>query len=248
LNLEQPVVNYNGAPKIEDGYTRIANELLEAIIAFKFSSRQLCIMFCVIRATYGYNKKSDAISGWQIAKMCNIDRSHISKSITELIAMNVLFKHETGRQSHGFFVRELSINKYYDTWTTVAKTAPLPKQPPLQNHGLTVAKTATVTVAKREVQPLPKQPTHKDISKYNKDTKDNICNFDLFWKTYPKKVGKDLAIKTWHKKSPNINEVLRALRWQVDSEQWIKGFIPNPATYLNEGRWQDEPIDERVAF
>lgn len=246
MNLEQTIANYNGAPQIEDGYTRIANELLEAIIAFKFSSRQLCVVFCVVRATYGYNKKSDAISGWQIAKMCNIDRSHISKSITELIEMNVLNRHETGRQSHGFFVNELSINKYYDTWITVAKTAPLPKQPPLQNHSLTVAKTATVTVAKRVAQPLPKQPIHKDISKYNKDTKDSA--FFIFWQAYPKKVGKDLALKTWLKKKPNIDEILNALQWQINCDQWVKGYIPNPATYLNEGRWQDEPVTERFAF
>jgi phage replication O-like protein O len=216
-------------PQIEDGYTRIANELLEAIIGFKFSSRQLCVIFCVIRSTYGYSKKSDAISGWQVAKMTNIDRAHISKTLNELIKMNVLIRHENGRESHGFFISELSLNKYYNTWTTIAKTATVAKTAPLLK--------SVTTVALLDVQPLPKQPTHKERSK---ETKDN--DFLLFWKAYPKKVGKDLAIKTWNKKKPKVDEVLTALEWQTKTQQWKDGYIPNPATYLNEGRWQDEPV------
>ena len=174
MQLEQPIANYNGKPQTENGFTRIANELLEAIIAFNFSSRQLNVLFAVIRCTYGYNKKTDAVSGWQLAKMTNIDRSHISKTILELIQKNVLIKHESGRQSHGAFVNEISINKYYDTWITVAKTATVAKLAPLLNHGITVAESATVTVAELAFEPLPKQPTHKDITKYIKDIpKDN---------------------------------------------------------------------------
>lgn len=160
----------NCSPQIENGFTRIANELLEAILSFSFSSRQLNVIFAVIRCTYGYNKKSDAVSGYQLAAMTSIDRSHISKTLAELINLNVINRHETGRISHGIFVNEISINKNYKAWITVAKTLPVPKEQPLLNHGLTVAEIATVTVAELAIEPLPKQPTHKDITK---DIKDN---------------------------------------------------------------------------
>jgi phage replication O-like protein O len=174
MQIEQPLAGYNGSPQKENGFTPIANELLEAIISSGFSSRQLSVLFAIIRCTYGYNKKSDAVSGWQLAKMTNIDRSHISKTINELTSKNILTKHETGRLSHGIFVNELSINKYYDTWLTVDKTATVAEIAPLPFHGATVAEIATVTVAELATQPLPKQPTHKDITKDIKDsTKDN---------------------------------------------------------------------------
>ena len=71
--------------------------------------------------------------------------------------------------------------------------------------------------------------------------------FEEFWQTYPKKVGKDGALKSWLKTKPRIDDVLQALAWQKESDQWRRSdgqFIPNPATYLNQGRWQDEqPID-----
>ena len=73
--------------------------------------------------------------------------------------------------------------------------------------------------------------------------------FEMFWTGYPKKVGKDSAIKAWQKTKPIIDEVLNALQWQKQSEQWQKNggqFIPNPATYINQGRWKDEPPVEEL--
>jgi uncharacterized protein YdaU (DUF1376 family) len=74
-------------------------------------------------------------------------------------------------------------------------------------------------------------------------------NFDVFWLAYPKKAGKDAAIKSWNKLKPNVYEVINALAWQKQSEQWQKNggqYIPNPATYLNQGRWKDEPPIEEL--
>lgn len=76
-------------------------------------------------------------------------------------------------------------------------------------------------------------------------------DFEIFWQRYPKKVGKQAAITAWKKFKPRLDDVMFALSWQIESEQWTKqngSFIPNPATYLNQGRWQDEPIKQGVPF
>jgi uncharacterized protein YdaU (DUF1376 family) len=71
--------------------------------------------------------------------------------------------------------------------------------------------------------------------------------FDRFWKAYPKKVGKEAARKAFSKvKRPTetIEMITEALAWQTKSEQWVRDggqYIPNPATYLNQARWMDEP-------
>ena len=75
--------------------------------------------------------------------------------------------------------------------------------------------------------------------------------FYEFWNHYPKKVGKDAAHKAWNKKKPKVDEVIKALSWQVESTGWTKSngdFIPNPATYLNDGRWKDEPVKDGLPF
>lgn len=69
--------------------------------------------------------------------------------------------------------------------------------------------------------------------------------FAEFWEAYPKKVGKGAAERAWK----NIGEVpieqlLATLGWQKKSFDWIKDggkFIPYPATWLNQRRWEDEP-------
>lgn len=76
-------------------------------------------------------------------------------------------------------------------------------------------------------------------------------DFNSFWSSYPLKKNKDAAEKAWKKKKPPINDVLKALAWQVDSEDWTKSrgkFIPYPATYINAGGWKDEPTKARAAF
>jgi hypothetical protein len=76
--------------------------------------------------------------------------------------------------------------------------------------------------------------------------------FEEFWQAYPKKVGKDAAAKSWVKVKARIDDVLPALAWQKESDQWRRNdgqFIPNPATYLNQGRWHDEqPVIDMNPF
>ena len=68
--------------------------------------------------------------------------------------------------------------------------------------------------------------------------------FSEFWDLYPRKVGKTAAWRAWQQRAPILAAVKAALGWQVASRDWVKEsgrYIPNPATYLNQGRWQDEP-------
>ncbi len=71
-------------------------------------------------------------------------------------------------------------------------------------------------------------------------------DFELFWNAYPKKVGKDAAAKAFDKRKPDaalLAQMLAAVERQRGSEAWRKDggqFIPNPATWLNQGRWMDE--------
>ena len=71
-------------------------------------------------------------------------------------------------------------------------------------------------------------------------------DFLEFWSAYPKKIGKGAAYKIYQKlklTKKEKDEILSALKWQKKSQQWQKDngqFIPYPATYLNQRRWEDE--------
>lgn len=71
--------------------------------------------------------------------------------------------------------------------------------------------------------------------------------FTAFWFAYPRKTGKGNARKVWKKLKPSKalqQKILTALEQQKKSQQWTKDngkFIPLPATWLNQERWDDEP-------
>ena len=72
--------------------------------------------------------------------------------------------------------------------------------------------------------------------------------FDEFWALYPKKVGKIAAKKAFQRarKTTSLETLLAAVRAQKCGSRWSKDngdFIPNPATWLNQGRWEDEEAE-----
>lgn len=75
----------------KDSYTQIPNDLLEAVISYKyFTNLQRRIVLYVIRKTLGWNKKSDAVSIRKMAEFIGTDRSNVSKAVSDLAKSNVL--------------------------------------------------------------------------------------------------------------------------------------------------------------
>lgn len=71
--------------------------------------------------------------------------------------------------------------------------------------------------------------------------------FEAFWKAYPRKIGKDAAARVYAKRKFGVDQqslILAAIEKQRRSEQWTRDggqYIPNPATWIGQGRWDDEP-------
>jgi hypothetical protein len=88
--------------------------------------------------------------------------------------------------------------------------------------------------------------THREEGKERKESNHaSRDGFEVFWKTYPRKVGKGEAEKQWSKaKGIDLQAVLKAIERARATEQWQKDggqFIPHPATWLSQRRWEDEP-------
>jgi hypothetical protein len=70
--------------------------------------------------------------------------------------------------------------------------------------------------------------------------------FDRFWKAYPKKAAKPAAkraFKTAKITRQLIETILVDINTRKEGEDWLKEnckYVPNPAKYLNERRWEDE--------
>lgn len=75
-----------------------------------------------------------------------------------------------------------------------------------------------------------------------------LISFARFWDAYPRKVAKGKAEKQWLSLDPDdqlLATILQAIDRARDSAEWRKDggqFIPYPATWLHQRRWEDEAV------
>jgi len=94
--------------------------------------------------------------------------------------------------------------------------------------------------------PIQSNPNKNPIQSESPDGEGVVSGFDLFWSAYPKKVGKKDAVKAWNKINPDeslVKAIIEGVERWKGTEQWNKDggqFIPYPATFLRQERWNDE--------
>jgi phage replication O-like protein O len=126
-------------PQREDGHTRIANEIMEALGHIRIPGEAVQVLWVILRQTYGWNKKTDAISLSQFMKKTGLLRQHVADNIKKLIKMNIITEKGYAVTEKGNELGKVyEFNKNYDKWT------PLPKK---------------VTRALNTVTPAPKKVT-----------------------------------------------------------------------------------------
>jgi len=72
--------------------------------------------------------------------------------------------------------------------------------------------------------------------------------FDEFWSLYPRKIAKAVARKAWQRLSEE-QQLMAAKAIDEHCQYWNAketelDFIPHPATWLNQERWEDELVIE----
>ena len=101
---------YRGNPQLEDGHTRIANELLEALIRYPFGGGELKVVLVIIRFTYGWNRKQCLLRQTTLARLTRLDCRQVQRLLTHLRRQGILFRDRTTRP----FTYQL--NKAYQGW------------------------------------------------------------------------------------------------------------------------------------
>src|SRR5574344_2572674 len=100
-------------PQKENGYTAIANEIMDNIIKLQLAGSEWKLLLFVFRKTYGFNKKQDLISLSQFQKACSLNRTQVCKGLKSLVSRLILLKDNNG----------LSFNKNFNQWI-VSKLIP----------------------------------------------------------------------------------------------------------------------------
>jgi hypothetical protein len=106
------------------------------------------------------------------------------------------------------------------------------------------AKQTLASLAKSTSYPIPSYPILSEKKKKNTSVPDP--DFDQFWEAYPKKNGRQDALKAWTKTAkdrPALQELLGIIELLKTKEAWTKDggkYVKEPAAWLNGHRWEDE--------
>jgi len=111
MSKEKPELN-------EDGYTRIAHPILEAIAKITIPTEARRVLDVIIRLTYGWQESQAPISQTEFSKRTGIDRRNISRAIKKLREMNLIIC----RMAPGSDTLSYGVNKYHETWRGVVGT------------------------------------------------------------------------------------------------------------------------------
>lgn len=93
-----------------------------------------------------------------------------------------------------------------------------------------------------------KKISDKEYEKYMEKCRDCYMEekFNIFWNKYPKRVGKEKAKKAFFKiclEDVVFRKILEALEKFKKTDDWKKEkgkYIPYPASWINQKRWNDE--------
>ncbi len=101
------------SPQTKNGYTRIANEILEEIMKTNLNGTQFRIVMAIWRYTYGFRRTSYEMPLSFLAEKMETKKSHVDKELDILIERKIITVYGIG-QRRG---RVLGFNKNYDEWS-----------------------------------------------------------------------------------------------------------------------------------
>lgn len=87
-------------PQIENGYTRISNEILEALARIRIPGEAMQIFLVIIRKIYGFQKKKDVIALSQFCLATGIQKPNVVRAIKQLQTMNLVIKLITEKREY----------------------------------------------------------------------------------------------------------------------------------------------------
>lgn len=124
------IVQFPGAPdaprspQLEDGYFRVSHELCQAFARAHLSGRERAILDCVMRYTYGFQRKQARITAETMEAFTGIHATDCARILNELIRRRIIYRAGGSRSPVG-------IQKDYSQWELPerANRRPKPKTP-----------------------------------------------------------------------------------------------------------------------
>jgi len=195
------------SPQKENGFTPIANEILEKLVNTALLGSEFQILYCIIRKTYGFQKKNDWISLTQFESATGLSRPTVVKSLKNLVSRNMIMKSDKCYYS---------FNKNWESW--VVNTALLVKHNDKNSKARLTDIGKDGLTHKRNYQKKTKEITETKVSnkkimknsfKYNEnkhtDSFEDVIDYET--NEIPKKITKQSKVFSLKEELEKMEEI-----------------------------------------
>lgn len=197
------------SPQTENGFTRIANEIVEALARTRISGEARQVVDVILRKTYGFQKTEDQISLSQFVLSTSIKRPNVCRALNKLLSMNLIIKKDNGK------IPTYRFNKDFDTWKPLSKKITIIKK---DNESLskkihtkeTIQKKTIAETSSAKKTPLvemveKKEPPDFETEAWFEETKAKdqphlniiVWYLRMIRVTFPSKVAANAELKRW---------------------------------------------------
>lgn len=105
------------SPQKDNGFTQIANELLEALARLPLNPNEGRILWVILRKTYGWNKKADLIALTDFQNQTGLERKSVCRSLKSLVFRNIIEASLLGSR------KAYKLQKNYEIWKGLASVS-----------------------------------------------------------------------------------------------------------------------------
>ena len=220
------------SPQLEDGHTRIANEILESLMRIYLPANQWQVLMCIIRKTYGFRKKVDWIANCQIVEATGLVKSTVSRALK-------------GLEKRGLITRKgksIGFQKDWEQWEVSSPANPeakvsstanseklADKQQKLADRKPELAEQSTKVSSPRDTQ-KKKETIQKKLYKRKYGEFENIVLTDEEYQKLKDKLGTE------------VDRFIESLSGYLESHK-KKHYDSHYATILN---WKRRDTDGKV--
>lgn len=221
--------------QLENGFMRIANEIVDELFKLPLNSTDQKVIWCVLRYTFGFNRKSHRLSASFIAQWSNCDLRSVKRALRKLQENKIIICMNSEKKG---VTAELMFNKNVRQWLITSDKNDT-------SDGIDTSDkndTAPVTELTPE---LVTELTPKKLQKETTNIKTKYCDdfFEKVWRTYPRKLGKSAVTQKAKKELYEAGEevVLEAVNSyiaEIQENGTAERYIMYGSTFFNS-RWRD---------
>ncbi|MCL2835296.1 MAG: hypothetical protein FWE00_00990 [Defluviitaleaceae bacterium] len=241
------------------GWVKIYRELLEKPIWCKSSAEQKAVLITILllashtEKEWEWQGKKFAIqpgqfitSSTSLANAAGVSRQNVRTALVRFTKYEFLTYQST---KTGLFINILNWGIYqgFNNAPNQHDNQSLTNSQPTANQDLTTIKNVKNNKELKNVKNNPSiaasgdedAPQAREVSVLEE-------RFNEFWAIYPKKTAKKTAFTAWKKAKPSAElhkKIIEAVEAAKHSDKWQRDngqYIPNPATWINGGCWDDD--------